>query len=56
MFYNYFQSRMTKLSIELRLISEEFVELLREGSSGNGVTTEAPASPPTATNPVPAKT
>lgn len=35
-FYNYFQSRLTKLSVELRLISEEFVELLREGTLANG--------------------
>ena len=28
--YNYFQSRISRLSIELRLLSEEFVETLRE--------------------------
>ncbi|MBL8953713.1 MAG: MotA/TolQ/ExbB proton channel family protein [Myxococcaceae bacterium] len=35
-FYNYFQSRMARLSVELKLISDEFVELLRERAV-NGV-------------------
>ena len=29
-FYNFFQSRLARLSVELKLISDEFVELLRE--------------------------
>jgi biopolymer transport protein ExbB/TolQ len=39
-FYNYFQSRLSKLSVELKLISEEFVELLRERAV-NGVVPSA---------------
>lgn len=35
-FYNFFQSRLAKLSVELKLIAEEFVELLREQAI-NGV-------------------
>ncbi len=35
-FYNFFQSRLAKLSVELKLIAEEFVELLRE-QAHNGV-------------------
>ena len=30
MVYNYFQARLSKTSTELKLIAEEFVELLRE--------------------------
>ncbi len=59
-FYNYFQSRLSKLSIELRLISEEFVELLREGVNGNGgnglSATETPATTSTPAQAIPAKT
>jgi biopolymer transport protein ExbB/TolQ len=35
-FYNFFQSRLARLSVELKLIAEEFVELLREQAI-NGV-------------------
>ena len=35
-FFNFFQSRLAKLSVELKLIAEEFVELLRE-QAVNGV-------------------
>jgi biopolymer transport protein ExbB/TolQ len=35
-FYNFFQSRLARLSVELKLISDEFVELLRERAV-NGV-------------------
>jgi biopolymer transport protein ExbB len=31
--YNYFQSRLARIAIELRLLSDEFVELLRERPS-----------------------
>ncbi len=34
--YNYFQSRLARMSVELKLISDEFVELLRE-KAVNGV-------------------
>lgn len=34
LFYNYFQARLGRLSVELRLVSEEFVELLRERARG----------------------
>lgn len=53
-FYNYFQSRLAKLSVELKLISEEFVELLREravngvvpssSTTGSGEAVPAPAA------------
>jgi len=39
-FYNYFQSRMARLAVELKLISDEFVELLRERAV-NGVVVSA---------------
>ena len=45
--YNYFQSRLSRLSVELKLISEEFVELLTERiSAGDAV----PPSPSPTTN------
>lgn len=53
-FYNFFQSRLAKLSVELKLISEEFVELLREravngvvpsSSSGGGETVPVAVTP-----------
>ncbi len=42
-FYNYFQSRMARLAVELKLISDEFVELLRERAV-NGVVVSAGSS------------
>ena len=45
-FYNYFQARLSKLSVELKLISEEFVELLRERAV-NGVVPSASGNPET---------
>jgi biopolymer transport protein ExbB len=50
-FYNYFQSRMARLSVELKLISDEFVELLRERAV-NGVVISAGSGTDTATAPV----
>jgi biopolymer transport protein ExbB len=57
-FYNYFQSRMARLAVELKLISDEFVELLREravsgvvisaGAPGEGAAT-APVTAPATT-------
>ncbi len=43
--YNFFQARMAKLQIELRLIAEEFVELLRDRASGE-LKIPAPSSSP----------
>jgi biopolymer transport protein ExbB len=49
--YNYFQSRLARMSVELKLVADEFVELLREKavngvvvSAGTG--TETPAAAP----------
>lgn len=48
--YNYFQSRLAKLSVELKLIAEEFVELLREAGpvppAAGGPTPVPPTSSP----------
>jgi biopolymer transport protein ExbB len=33
--YNYFQARISRLAVELRLIAEEFVELLKERPAGS---------------------
>ncbi|HZH04305.1 MAG TPA: MotA/TolQ/ExbB proton channel family protein [Myxococcaceae bacterium] len=33
-FYNYFQARLSRVSLELKLLADEFVELLRERLSG----------------------
>jgi biopolymer transport protein ExbB len=41
--YNYFQSRLARMSIELKLIADEFVELLRE-KAVNGVVISAGSS------------
>ncbi|MFT3707455.1 MAG: MotA/TolQ/ExbB proton channel family protein [Archangium sp.] len=40
--FNIFQARLARMSAELRLIAEEFVELLREASPGG----KLPATPP----------
>jgi len=40
--FNYFQARISRMQVEIRLMAEEFVELLR------GPATGAPASPPPA--------
>lgn len=55
-FFNFFQSRLARMSVELKLIAEEFVELLREravngvvpsGTSGpQDVVTSQPAATP----------
>lgn len=37
--YNYFQTRLGRLSIELRLLSDEFLELLRERPAGTSPAT-----------------
>jgi len=47
--FNYFQSRVSRLNVELKLIAEEFVELLREAApqgrlpSSSGTPSPAPA-------------
>jgi biopolymer transport protein ExbB len=47
-FYNYFQARLSRVLVELRLLGEEFVELLRErplnAPSATTSTAAAPAS------------
>jgi biopolymer transport protein ExbB/TolQ len=40
--YNYFQSRLARISIELRLLADEFIELLRERPIGSGTTAAPP--------------
>jgi biopolymer transport protein ExbB len=35
--YNYFQTRLGRMSIELRLLADEFVELLRERPASAGL-------------------
>lgn len=52
--YNYFQSRLARLSVELKLIAEEFVELLRERAVNGVVPSSGPTSSPDAKEPVPA--
>ena len=42
--YNYFQSRLGRLATELRLIAEEFVELLREQKAASSTTGTATAT------------
>ncbi|QSQ25034.1 MotA/TolQ/ExbB proton channel family protein [Pyxidicoccus parkwayensis] len=34
LFYNYFQARLSRVLVELRLLGDEFVELLKERASG----------------------
>jgi len=41
LFFNYFQARLARLNVELRLIVEEFVELLRERGASGGAKDEA---------------
>ena len=48
-FYNYFQSRLARLNVEIKLIAEEFVELLRERGV-NGVVVSAPSGETAAAN------
>jgi biopolymer transport protein ExbB/TolQ len=43
--YNYFQARISKLMTEMRLISEEFIELLREKPAPSSQTVSAQATP-----------
>jgi biopolymer transport protein ExbB len=54
--FNIFQARLARMSAELRLIAEEFVELLREASPNGklpvttGPDSQPPTTPPTPTN------
>jgi biopolymer transport protein ExbB len=43
-FYNYFQARLARVLVELRLLGDEFVELLKERPAPPAST--APASAP----------
>ncbi len=49
--YNYFQSRLGRVAIELKLLSDEFVELLRE--RGSSSLTLTPGAPDTAAGAAP---
>lgn len=51
-FYNFFQSRLAKLSVELKLISEEFVELLRERAVNGVVPSSSSGETPVVSSPV----
>jgi biopolymer transport protein ExbB/TolQ len=52
--YNYFQARLARVSVELRLLSDEFVELLREPQSPSASSSSSEALPP-AVEPRPAE-
>ena len=43
--FNYFQSRLSRLNVELKLIAEEFVELLREAAPGGRLPSNGTPSP-----------
>jgi biopolymer transport protein ExbB len=45
-FYNYFQARLSRVLVELRLLGEEFVELLRERPINAPSTTASTAAAP----------
>jgi biopolymer transport protein ExbB/TolQ len=42
-FYNYFQARLSRVLVELRLLGDEFVELLKERGTGAPAPTPEPA-------------
>jgi biopolymer transport protein ExbB len=44
-FYNYFQARLSRLLVELRLLGDEFVESLRERHTGTATPPPTPATP-----------
>jgi biopolymer transport protein ExbB len=52
-FYNYFQARLSRVLVELRLLGEEFVELLRERPLGASaaIAPAPPAASPEARSP-----
>ena len=56
--FNVFQARLARLNVELKLIAEEFVELLREqavaGRLPSAATEPAPEAPPATATPAPA--
>ncbi|WP_164018407.1 MotA/TolQ/ExbB proton channel family protein [Pyxidicoccus trucidator] len=52
-FYNYFQARLSRVLVELRLLGDEFVELLKERASGAPL---PPEPAPTRESPPPAVT
>jgi biopolymer transport protein ExbB len=57
--YNYFQARLARLAVELRLIAEEFIELLRapplpaQAAAPPPSPASAPAAAPVAAEPRP---
>lgn len=52
--YNYFQARISRVAVELKLLADEFVELLRERCIGPGGEAIAPPAQPPAPAPSPA--
>ena len=53
-FYNYFQARLARVNVELSLLSDEFVELVKEGPNGGGLSPSTPVAEP-AVSPRPAE-
>ena len=52
-FYNYFQSRLSRIAVELKLMADEFVDLLRErGSNGSAAVSQTPETASTSTSSV----
>ena len=49
--YNYFQSRLARISIELRLMADEFIELLRERPIGAAISSAPTPEPSNALSP-----
>ncbi|NBD09514.1 MULTISPECIES: MotA/TolQ/ExbB proton channel family protein [Corallococcus] len=58
-FYNYFQARLSRVLVELRLLGDEFVEILKERAAGGPLpeptpSRESPAAPAPRPDPQPA--
>jgi biopolymer transport protein ExbB len=54
-FYNYFQARLSRVLVELRLLGDEFVELLRERPTFPPAATPAVSTAPASGEPRPAQ-
>ncbi|MFB1481541.1 MotA/TolQ/ExbB proton channel family protein [Corallococcus sp. RDP092CA] len=52
-FYNYFQARLSRVLVELRLLGDEFVEVLKERASGGPLPEATPPPRESATPPAP---
>ncbi|NCY26602.1 MAG: MotA/TolQ/ExbB proton channel family protein, partial [Alphaproteobacteria bacterium] len=44
--FNYFQSRLSRVAVEMRLLADEFVELLREKAASGPQLPQDVSSPP----------